>query len=164
MFRIPSEPMRLLFPSIWSIFTFLAVSPLAAQTKSTAVIPEGWLPALAPSIESTLADLKDANAQMEMNRLSRLVADMTDAQLFIAYVRLYEKLPPKERTALVAEQAKWLKARVKAAAAGVESEGGSLAPLEANNAELTFTEKRLVELRARLKAAGKKKKDEADDE
>jgi uncharacterized protein YecT (DUF1311 family) len=57
----------------------------------------------------------------------------------------------------VAEQAKWLKARPKAAAAGVESKGGSLAPLEANNAELTYTEKRLAELRARLKAARKKK-------
>ena len=94
---------------------------------------------------------------MEMNLRSREIADMTDAQLFIAYVRLYEKLPPKERTALVAEQAKWLKARVKAAAAGIESEGGSLAPLEANNAELTFTEKRLAELRTRLKTASKKK-------
>ena len=93
---------------------------------------------------------------MEMNSLSRQIADMTDAQLFIAYVRLYEKLPPKERAALVAEQAKWLKARPKAAADGVESKGGSLAPLEANNAEVTYTEKRLAELRARLKTVSKK--------
>jgi uncharacterized protein YecT (DUF1311 family) len=150
--------------SIWIILSFWALSPLAGQTKATPVVPEGWLPALAPSIESTLADLKDANAQMEMNRLSRLVADMTDAQLFIAYVRLYEKLPANDQAALVAEQAKWLKARVKAAAEGVESEGGSLAPLEANNAEVTFTEKRLAELRARLKAAGKKKKGSDEDE
>ena len=146
------------------IAPLLAVSPLSGQTKPTVVLPEGWVPALAPSIESALADLKDANAQMEMNRLSRLIANMTDAQLFIAYVRLYEKLPPKERTALVAEQAKWLKARVKAAAAGIESEGGSLAPFEASNAELTFTEKRLAELRARLKSAGKTKKNTDEDE
>ena len=32
----------------------------------------------------------------------------------------------------------------------------SIAPLEANNAEVTFTEKRLAELRARLKALNKK--------
>ena len=104
-----------------------------------------------------------------MNRLSREVADMTDAQLFIAYVRLYEKLGPKERAALLAEQTKWLKARVKAAEDGVESEGGSLAPLEANNAEVTFTEKRLAELRARLKdlpakETGKKKKSSDDED
>jgi uncharacterized protein YecT (DUF1311 family) len=126
-----------------------------AQTKAKAnpkIIPAEWLPALAPSIQSALNDLKEANAQMEMNRISRQIADMTDAQLFIAYVRLYERLPQKERDALVAEQAKWLKARVKAAQTGVESGRGSLAAFEANNAELTFTEKRLAELRARLKA------------
>ena len=129
----------------------------SAQTKTkSSIIPSDWLPALAPSIKSALDDLKNANSQREMNALSRQVADITDAQLFIAYVRLYERLPQKERDALFAEQAKWLKARSKAAADGVESEGGSLAPLEANNAELTFTEKRLNELRARLKAVDKK--------
>ena len=139
----------------------LAFSTAAAQSKAHAkasgnIIPTEWLPALAPSIKSALDDLKEANSQMEMNLLSRQIADMTDAQLFIAYVRLYERLPEKERSALFAEQTKWLKARVKAAQDGIESEGGSLAPLEANNAELTFTEKRLAELRARLKAADKK--------
>ncbi len=81
---------------------------------------------------------------------------MTDAQLFIAYVRLYERLSTKEREKLYAEQAAWLKARPKVAKKGVESEGGSLAPLEANNAEVTYTEKRLAELRARLKTVAKK--------
>ncbi len=137
----------------------MLASNASAQTKSSKIIPADWIPALAPSIKSALSDLKDANSQMEMNLRSRQVADMTDAQLFIAYVRLYERLPQKERDALVAEQAKWLKARAKAAQAGVESEGGSLAPLEANNAELTFTEKRLAELRTRLKAVDAKKED-----
>jgi uncharacterized protein YecT (DUF1311 family) len=111
-----------------------------------------------------LNQLREANSQAEMNSLSRQVAEMTDAQLFIAYTRLYERLPAKERAALVAEQTKWLKARSKAAREGVESTGGSLAPLEANNAEVTFTEKRLVELRARLKAAQRKSPKEGDDE
>ena len=125
---------------------------LCAQEKGS-IIPGDWLPPLTPSIRSALDQLKEANSQAEMNRLSRDVADMTDAQLFIAYVRLYERLSPKQREALVVEQEKWLKDRAKAAAAGVQSEGGSLAPLEANNAEVTFTEKRLSELRARLKSA-----------
>ncbi len=132
----------------------LASSALA-QTK-TKIIPADWVPALAPSIKSALGHLKEANSQSEMNLLSREVADMTDAQLFIAYVRLYERLGTKERAALVTEQAKWLKARTKTAKDAVESEGGSLAALEANSAEVTFTEKRLAELRARLKTAGKK--------
>ena len=143
-----------LFISLASLF-FIGTQPLVAQTKSR-IIPDGWLPALSPSIKYALNQLRDANSQAEMNSLSRQVAEMTDAQLFIVYTRLYERLSTKERAALVAEQTKWLKAREKAAHEGVESTGGSLAPLEANNAEVTFTEKRLVELRARLKAASKK--------
>ena len=135
--------------------TLLIAPAMCAAEPSTKIIPTDWLPALAPSITSALAQLKEANSQGEMNALSRQVAEMTDAQVFIAYVRLYERLSPKERQALFAEQAKWLKAREKAAKDGVESTGGSLAPLEASSAAVTFSEKRLAELRARLKAAAK---------
>jgi len=147
-----------LFSIVAALFVCLPVwSPsLSAQTKPK-IIPADWLPALSPSIKSALEQLKEANSQSEMNSLSRQVADMTDAQLFIAYVRLYESLSATERTKLMQEQSEWLKKRTKAAKDGVESEGGSLAPLEASNAEVTYTEKRLAELRARLKAAGKDK-------
>ena len=136
------------------LLLLLGTQPLRAQSK-TIIIPDGWLPALSPAIKTTLLALKDANSQAEMNSLSREVAEMTDAQLFIVYTRLYQHLSTKERSALVAEQTKWLKARPKAAHAGVESTGGSLAPLEANNAEVTYTEKRLKELRARLRTLEK---------
>jgi uncharacterized protein YecT (DUF1311 family) len=139
------------------VICFFAATSHSAETKSSKIVPEDWLPALAPAIKSALEQLKDANSQAEMNSLSRQVADMTDAQLFVAYIRLYEKLSPKEREKLVEEQTQWLKKRPKAAEGGVESKGGSLAPLEANNAEVTYTERRLVELRARLKTAGKPK-------
>ncbi|MGZ4965592.1 MAG: hypothetical protein ACXV97_00290, partial [Chthoniobacterales bacterium] len=79
---------------ITSACVLLIARPAQAQTKSK-IVPEDWLPALAPSIKSALEQLKDANSQAEMNSLSRQVADMTDAQLFVAYVRLYEKLSPK---------------------------------------------------------------------
>lgn len=136
-----------------------APANLFAQAKPK-VLPPDWVPPLAPSITAALQNLKNADSQAEMNALSRQVADMTDAQLLVAYVRLYDRLSTKERAALVTEQAKWLKTRSKAALAGVESKGGSLAPLEANNAEVTLTEKRLKELRARLKAAENKAGDE----
>jgi len=136
---------------------FLSQSSSAQTPKKSRIVPADWLPALAPSIDTALEDLKEANSQSAMNTLSRHIADMTDAQLFIAYVRLYEKLTAKERTKLVEKQSAWLKKRPKVAEAGIESEGGSLAPLEANNAEVTYTEKRLAELRARLKAVEKKK-------
>lgn len=141
-----------------AVSLFGASQLLAAEPGLIAIIPEDWLPALSPSLNSALSQLKDAETQGEMNSLSRQIADMTDAQLFIAYVRLYERLSASERKKLLDEQERWLKQRTKAAQAGVESKGGSLAPLEANNAEVTFTEKRLTELRARLKAADKKPK------
>lgn len=146
---------RFLF--VYAIFILASAPSLTAQTRPSKIIPEGWLPALSPSIRSALEDLKEADSQVEMNRLSREVAEMTDAQLFIAYVRLYEHLGPKGRAGLATEQTKWLKMRAKAAKDAVESEGGSLAPLEANNAEVTMSEKRLAELRARLKTLPKKK-------
>ena len=150
---------------LFSAAFLLLVSPFCfSQTKPATIIPEGWLPALAPSIKTALDDLREANSQMEMNLLSRQVVEMTDAQLFIAYVRLYEKLSPKERAKLLEEQAAWLKKRPTVAEAGVESEGGSLAPLEANNAEVTYTERRLAELRARYKAASAKRKKAGDDD
>ncbi len=137
-----------------------AAVSVSAQTKVT---PADWLPALTPSLRATLERLRAADSQGEMNRISREVAELTDAQLFIAYVRLYEKLPAKEREKLRLEQADWLKKRPAAAKKGVESEGGSLATLEANNAEVTYTEKRLADLRARYKKIGAKKSDEDDE-
>ena len=148
--------MKLLF----SLFAFLLVASSVFAQNKTKMVPDDWYPALHPSIVDALAQLKEANSTAEMNSLSRQVADMTDAQLYIAYIRLYEKLSTKERAALLAEQAKWLKARKKAAVDGIESEGGSLAPIEANNAEVTYTETRLKELRARLKKLTNKDEDE----
>ncbi|MFN2475691.1 MAG: lysozyme inhibitor LprI family protein [Chthoniobacterales bacterium] len=144
--------MRLRGLTVVTLLVSLA-SPLCAAEPSAPILPEDWLPALTPSINSALGQLKKAETQSEMNARSREVADMTDAQLFIAYVRLYERLGASERKKLQAEQTRWLKQRAKAAREAVESKGGSLAPLEANNAEVTFTEKRLAELRVRLKAA-----------
>ena len=153
--------LRLLLLTTGACLLVLGGSASAQSKKASStnpkIIPAEWLPALAPSIRSALDNLKQANAQMEMNLLSREIADMTAAHLFIAYVRRSERLPQKERDALFAEQTKWLKSRVKAAEDGVESGRGSLAAFEANNAELTITEKRLAELRARLKALDNKK-------
>ena len=151
--------MRLLASSI-VLLSMLIFSPPASAQSKTRIIPADWLPALAPSIRFALEQLKKADSTAEMNSLSRQIAEMTDAQLYIAYVRLYEQLNTKERAALVTEQTKWLKARTKAAKDGIESEGGSLAPIEANNAAVTFTEKRLAELRNRLKATNASKSDE----
>jgi uncharacterized protein YecT (DUF1311 family) len=132
---------------------FLAAYSLQAGNEP--MIPAKWQPDLSTAIDSAEADLKDATAQMRMNMLSRQIADMKDAQLFVLYVRLFEKLTPREREKLAAEQTSWLKARTQAAHKAIQSEGGSLAPLESNSAEADFTDGRINELTKRL--AEKKK-------
>ncbi len=142
-----------------AISALVTASAALAAEPAARIIPADWLPALSPSITAALQQLKNAESQSEMNLLSRQVADMTDAQLFIAYIRLYERLGAKQQQKLRDEQTRWLEQRSKAARDAVESEGGSLAALAANNAEVTFSEKRLVELRARLKALATKDSD-----
>ena len=102
-------------------------------------------------------DLTEMEAQQGMNRLSRCVADLKDAELFVIYVRLFEILNEPERQSLIQEQKQWLVARKKAAENAVESEGGSLASYEANSAEAKFTERRIAELTKRLSAIAAKK-------
>jgi uncharacterized protein YecT (DUF1311 family) len=102
------------------------------------------------TIEGLEYALGEATAQHEMNRLSREIADLHDAELFILYVRLYQRLPVKEQESLRAEQTKWLAAREKHARESIESKGGSLAIYESNAAEAKFTGKRIVELKKRL--------------
>ena len=102
-------------------------------------------------------DLTEMQAQQGMNQLSRCLADLRDAELFAIYVRLFERLSGPERRLLLQEQEAWLVARRKAAENAVESEGGSLAPYEANSAEMKFTERRIAELTKRLSATEVKK-------
>ncbi len=133
-------------------FSLLALPLPASAAGKAEIAPEDWLPALFPSIQSALEQLKEAESQAAMNSLSRQIAELKDAQLYIAYVRLFQHLNAGERTKLLAEQTKWLKQRAQAAQDAVQSKGGSLAALEANDAELNFTEERLRDLRQRLKA------------
>lgn len=143
---------------LFAAFLLLALAaPAASGQTSRDVIPDGWYPALHPSIQSALAQLKTAKSSKEMSELSRQIAEMTDAQLFIAYIRLYENLGTKDRAALRLEQTKWLKERSEAGAKAVESEGRPLGNFEQNTAELALTEERLAELRARYTKATAKK-------
>lgn len=143
-------------PLFLSLLCFILITPLRLSAEDSKIIPRAWQPDLAQAIDASSADLKDATAQMQMNAISRQIADMKDAQLFVVYVRLYERLNSQAREQLLAEQKEWLKAREKAARDGVESEGGSLAALESNSAEAEFTDKRILELGARLAALEKK--------
>jgi uncharacterized protein YecT (DUF1311 family) len=118
-------------------------------------LPKGWKAEAALSTaHQWLADqLQQAEAQQEMNRVSSALAEVADAKLLIVYLRLYAALPPKKQEELRTEQTRWLATREKKTkAAYAESEGGSIAPLEANTANGECTEQRSATLTKRLTA------------
>jgi len=77
------------------------------------------------------------------------MADVSDAQLFISYIQLMQRLDQQQRADLFKEQQAWLEARIQQASAAIISKGGSLAPLEYNDAFIEITEARLKDLQQR---------------
>jgi uncharacterized protein YecT (DUF1311 family) len=138
---------------------FPVVFPPSAQSgeREGTILPREWRPDITEASEWLDRDLAEMEAQQGMNRLSRCVADLKDAELFVIYVRLFELLNEPEQHSLTREQKQWLVARKKAAENAIESEGGSLASYEANSAETKFTERRIAELTKRLSAIAAKK-------
>ena len=137
--------------TLLSVLTIgFATSALFAADAPNELIPHSWQPSLSAAVSRLQRELDDTTAQQGINLLSREIADLQDAELFVTYIRLYERLPAREREALRREQAKWLTARSKHAQESIQSDGGSLAAFEANDAEAKFTVKRIQELRKRL--------------
>ncbi len=149
-----------MFRRHWLLLCIIpVVFPPSAQSgeREGTILPREWRPDITEASEWLGRDLTEMQAQQGMNRLSRCLADLKDTELFVIYVRLFELLNEPERQSLIQEQKQWLVARKRAAENAVESEGGSLAPYEANSAETKFTERRIAELTKRLSAlAGKK--------
>ncbi|MEQ1635771.1 MAG: lysozyme inhibitor LprI family protein [Methylococcales bacterium] len=133
-------------------------SPASAREHSQSVgalIPKHWSPSLDQLKETLEASSKTEPQppQQAMNLTSQNLADIRDAQLFIVYVQLMQKLNLRERKKLLKEQILWLEKRAESASASVTSKGGSLAPLEHSAAFSEITEKRLKELLKRLQPA-----------
>lgn len=137
------------------MLALIVAAPIAAEgadkSERALVLPKGWAPDHDAVVEGLQQQLENANSQAEMNRLSRQIADVRDAQLFVLYVRLFERLGPSDREELVEAQAAWLKKRDKHAEDSIESEGGSLAPMESNLAAAEFTLQRITQLTKRLR-------------
>ena len=115
-------------------------------------LPVTWTPALEQVQDDLEEDLaaRPNQSQQRLNRGSQNLADVLDARLFIAYVRLQQRLGAQGRQALFAEQEKWLADRAASARAAVVSKGGSLGNLEYASAFADMTRKRLAELEQRL--------------
>lgn len=120
------------------------------------LIPNNWSPSLTQAREfvaGTSNKPAEVNQRMLSNTIQTL-ADISDAQLFIIYVRLMPTLNENDRGRLFDEQQRWLETREHRARAAVVSEGGTLAPIEYNGVFLKMTETRLSELLKQLNQAG----------
>jgi len=139
---------RMLSGAVIVVGFFLPVRAFADDA-----LPKDWKPHLDLVARSIEKDLGKSTVQQEMNLLSGLLAEVKDAELLIAYLRLYSSLGGKGRKQLKAEQSKWIKARdVAVAELGPhDSSRGSIAPMEDNQLFVNLTEKRIKELRQRLK-------------
>lgn len=116
------------------------------------LFPDTWVPSL-EQVQENVTDSLAARlnqSQQALNRSSQDLADLADAQLFITYVSLMQRLNEKEQNKLFDEQKQWLAQRAASSRAAVVSKGGSLEKLEYAQAFRSTTEKRLTELRSRL--------------
>ena len=130
----------------------LWAAPSRGAAEGAELVPESWVPSLgevARSVEESL-EREGGVPQQFANQASQNLADIRDAELFIAYVRLVRILDPRSRTALARDQKAWLRQREAEARKAVVSTGGSLAALEYSDAFRRITEKRLADLKARL--------------
>jgi uncharacterized protein YecT (DUF1311 family) len=78
------------------------------------------------------------------------MAILKDAELFVVYVRLAERLSAKERAGLLKEQEAWLKQREKAAAKADDGQSGQIGHLQSASEHQAWSEKRILELQKRL--------------
>ncbi len=135
---------------------------LAARTHDEL---RDWRPVIdvkeVEQIVTTERDKATGEAQHLVNRCAGAIASLWDARLFVTYRQLSERVSSTEAARLRQEQASWLKERDEAAFSAFAAVDEETAPMEESLARVDWTEKRNVELWARLlalekKAAGKR--------
>ncbi len=124
----------------------LSASYSQAQTQ---VAPKDWINSenLA-EVQNPLQAQLDTGKDMVSTAWS--MARVKDAELFITYINVWEKLPAKEREALYNEQEKWLKLRKKNVEAANDGKSGQIGRLQAASEHQSMTESRIKEIKMRL--------------
>jgi len=136
------------FLSLCLVISLLATSVIPSHAQSP-ILPKGWLKI--DDLDALEAPLqKQLDTGIAMLATAWNMAAVKDAQVFIAYVSLMDKLPESERAALRKEQAAWLKKREKAAAKADDGEGGQIGHLESATEHQEWSARRIVELKKRL--------------
>src|SRR5262249_10490134 len=137
--------------------------PESKELKPLILVPMEWTPSLEQAqayVEET-SEAQKSKSQSALNRASQTVADLADAQLFITYVLLMQRLDENDRNQLFNEQKTWIVQRSESARKAISSKGGSLEALEYASAFRSITEKRLAELESRLSRQPKQPGDSA---
>ncbi len=138
-------------------FVFLNVSADTnvkhSSNQKCELVPSTWQPSLDQVADTLNERSSEDTTQQAMNLSSQNLSDIRDAQLYIVYVQLVQKLDGKSRGKLIAEQQQWLNKRAAKAEAAIVSKGGSLASLEYSSAFIKITEERVSELQKRLQRA-----------
>jgi uncharacterized protein YecT (DUF1311 family) len=146
------------------LFVVLAPSGMRADVHAGSPcqsVPDAWAPSL-DQVRNYLEEKSNEDtraSQRQLTQTSQLLADLSDAQLFIAYVQLMRTLDVKGQRRLFEEQKSWLGTRAEAARASVTSKGGTLGPLEYSSAFGELTKARLAELQKRLPRQGSATRD-----
>ena len=133
------------------------------ELKPVTLVPMEWTPSLKQAqayVEET-SEAQKNKSQFALRRASQTVADLADAQLFITYVLLMQRLNENDRSQLFNEQKGWLVQRPELARIAISSKGGSLEALEYASAFSSITAKRQAELESRLSRQPKQPADNA---
>jgi uncharacterized protein YecT (DUF1311 family) len=126
-----------------------AILMMSASFSQAQVVPKDWInPESLADVQTPLQAQLDTGKSMLSSAWS--MARVRDAELFVTYVALWEKLPANERGLLFKEQENWLKKRKKAVAAADDGKSGEIGRLQTASEHQSMTEARLAELKIRL--------------
>lgn len=128
------------------VFLILSVTQTHAQTQ---VVPKEWI-----NLESLSEVQVPLQAQLDTGKsmvsTAWSMARVKDAELFVTYITVWEKLPAKEREVLLSEQEKWLSLRKKTVKEADDGKSGQVGRLEAASEHQRMTEARIEVLKGRL--------------
>ena len=128
------------------LLVVLSASIAHAQTQ---VVPKDWIkPENLEGAQRPLQEQLDTGKDMINTAWS--MARVRDAELFIAYITVWEKLPANGREALRKDQETWLKQREKAVKAADDGASGQVGRLQAASEHQEMTAARLKEIKKRL--------------
>ncbi|CAN5743727.1 hypothetical protein BH11VER1_BH11VER1_40660 [soil metagenome] len=128
------------------VVLILSVTQTHAQTQ---VVPKEWINAESLSeVQMPLQAQLDTGKSMVSTAWS--MARVKDAELFVIYITVWEKLPAKEREVLFNEQEKWLSLRKKTVKDADDGKSGQVGRLEAASEHQRMSEARIEVLKGRL--------------